>query len=165
MASEIRTHCFTAHSCSGLCLKHETKNGVCNLQITSRNLFNMSTPDFVSFHASHLRLLDSIKCRGNIQARKSAEPHFLVLLCMALWFFISLPAPSFISVFLLTGPLVQFSPLPPRSGPSLSRWIALWNYKDGTTTFPTAGSSTGGRNINAVTSNKMPVALGSWVNR
>lgn len=39
MASEIRTHCFTALCCSGLCLKRETKNCVCNLQITSRTFF------------------------------------------------------------------------------------------------------------------------------
>lgn len=33
----LRTHCFTALCCSGLCLKRETKNGDCNLQITFSN--------------------------------------------------------------------------------------------------------------------------------
>lgn len=43
MAPPIHTHCFTALCCLGLCLKLNTKNGVRNLQITSRTLQHRGT--------------------------------------------------------------------------------------------------------------------------
>ena len=165
MASEIRTHCFTAHSCSGLCLKRETKNGVCNLQITSRSLFSTFGNIIETYSSTHFCHRAPQISMWHI-GKGADRPWFCFLFTCHIWgswiqssvgeiyklgnprshifsyfmydfmVFISFPAPSFISVFLLAGPLVQFSPLPPRSRPSLSRRIALWNYKDGNRNLP-----------------------------